>query len=67
MFLESQAVLRTMLALKDAGIPSLSVHDSLLVPRDCTQQAKDALSSSYAAMTGAIPFITNTPITPITP
>ena len=31
MYLESEAILRTMLALKALGIPSLSVQDSIIV------------------------------------
>src|SRR5260221_3406914 len=34
MYLESEAVLGTMLALQAEGVPSLSVHDSLVVPLD---------------------------------
>jgi hypothetical protein len=34
MYLESEAVLRTMLALKDLGVPSLSVQDSIIVQRE---------------------------------
>jgi len=32
-YLESEAVLRTMLALQERGVPSLSMHDGILVPR----------------------------------
>jgi hypothetical protein len=57
MYLESEAVLNTMLALKDLGIPSLSVHDSILVPRDSEELAKVTLAEHYHVTTGAIPNI----------
>jgi hypothetical protein len=56
-FLESEAVLRSMLALQAEGVPSLSVHDSLVVPLDSEQLARDALSQAYNAIAGARPFI----------
>jgi hypothetical protein len=61
MYLESEAVLKTMLALKDLSIPSLSVQDSIIVPQDSTQLAKDTLSRFYRAITGATPHIHTTP------
>jgi hypothetical protein len=45
MYLESEAVLRTMLDLQDRGIPSLSVHDGILVPRDSEALAKVTLGA----------------------
>ena len=57
MYLESEAVLKTMLALKDLGIPSLSVHDSILVPRDSEVLAKATLAEHYHVTTRAIPNI----------
>jgi hypothetical protein len=57
MYLESQALLRTMLALQERGIPSLSVHDSLIVQRDNEQTARAALSELYRAATGATAHI----------
>jgi len=56
-FLESEAVLRSMLALQAEGVPSLSVHDSLVVPLDSEQPARDALSYAYNAIAGARPWI----------
>jgi hypothetical protein len=41
MYLESEAVLRTMLALVDLGIPSLSVQDSIIVQRNNEHRARD--------------------------
>jgi hypothetical protein len=58
MFVESEALLRTMLALKDEGVPSLSVHDSLIVQQPHERLARSSLESNYAAMTSAVPYIT---------
>jgi len=58
MYLESEAVLRTMLALKDLNIPSLSVQDGIIVPQDSMELSKDTLSRFYRATTGATPHIT---------
>jgi hypothetical protein len=52
-FLESEAVLQTMLALQEAGTPSLSVHDSLIVPRDNAELASDTLREMYRLTAGA--------------
>jgi hypothetical protein len=57
MYLESEAMLRTMLALKDLNIPSLSVQDSIIVPRDSEKLARVTLSKFYKSMTGATPHI----------
>jgi hypothetical protein len=52
-FLESEAVLQTMLALQAAGVPSLSVHDSLIVPRDNAELARNTLREMYRLTAGA--------------
>jgi hypothetical protein len=57
MYLESEAILRTMLTLADLGIPSLSVQDSIIVPQDSVQLAKSTLSVCYRSTTGAIPYV----------
>jgi hypothetical protein len=57
MYLESEAVLRTMLALADLDMPSLSVQDSIIVQRDNEHRARDILSERYKEVTGATPFI----------
>jgi hypothetical protein len=54
MYLESQALFWTMLTLKDVGVPSLSVHDSLIVQCDNEQLARATLSDAYRATTGAV-------------
>jgi len=56
-YLESEAVLRTMLTLKDLEVPSLSVHDGILAPRDSEELAKATLEEHYHAATTAIPYI----------
>jgi hypothetical protein len=57
MYLESQAVFLTTLALKDLNIPSLPVHDSVIVTRDKEQTAREVLSKFYEDTTGAMPHI----------
>jgi hypothetical protein len=57
MFLESEAVLGTMLALKDRGIPSLSVHDSLIVQQSQAPLAEGILKEIYRFTTTATPQI----------
>jgi hypothetical protein len=58
MLLESEALLRTMLALKEEGVPSLSVHDSLIVQRSREPLARSLLASNYGAITCAGPHLT---------
>jgi hypothetical protein len=58
MYLESEALLRTMLALKEEGVPSLSVHDSLIVQKSRERLARSLLESNYRATTSAAPHIT---------
>jgi hypothetical protein len=57
MFIESDAILKTMVALKERGIPSLSVHDSLIVPEREETTARELLSSFYEATTTTKPVI----------
>jgi hypothetical protein len=57
MYLESEAIFQTMLALKDLNIPSLPVHDSLIVTTDHEQTARETLSKLYSDITGAVPLI----------
>jgi hypothetical protein len=57
MYLESEAVLRTMLALREGGIPSLSMHDGILVPRDSETLARATLEEHYRVATTATPYI----------
>ncbi len=57
MYLESAAIWRTMFALMERGIPSLSVHDSLIVQRNHATSATDLLCSNYEIATGALPVV----------
>jgi hypothetical protein len=57
MYLESEAVLRTMLDLADINIPSLSVQDSIIVQRDHEHRARDILSDRYKEVTGVSPCV----------
>jgi integrase len=57
MFRESEAILPTMLALMERGIPSLSMHDSLIVAQQHETTATELLRSSYEEATAATPFI----------
>ncbi len=58
MFIESQAMLGAMQELMDQGVPSLSVHDSLVVAVSKRQIAEEALSRHYLREAGANPVLT---------
>jgi hypothetical protein len=56
MFLESEAVVSTMLRLKrEHGVPSLSVHDSLIVPLSKQDLAAELLLEQYVKVVGVQP------------
>lgn len=55
MYLESEAIVQTMLALKQVDVPSLSVHDSIIVPAGRRQEAEIALRAKYEAVVGTKP------------
>ena len=58
MFLESKAVLGTMLELMTGhGVPSLSVHDSLIVPQSRTKLAELILGRNYYEVVGVRPML----------
>jgi hypothetical protein len=57
MYLESEAILKTMLTLADLGIPSLSVQDSIIVPQDSVELARVTFCKFYEDITGATPCI----------
>ena len=58
MYLESEAVIGTMLELmRDHDIPSLSVHDSLIVPIGRIDQAGSILGRRYTEMSGISPYL----------
>jgi hypothetical protein len=58
MYLESQAMFATMLELMAEQIPSLAVHDSIIVPHWGRQKAIKVLTKHYRAFTEAIPVLT---------
>jgi hypothetical protein len=58
MYLESEAIIIAMLELITHGIPSLSVHDSLIIPASCAELGKATLVEHYRHICGATPEIT---------
>ncbi len=52
---ESHAIVAAILELKAAGIPSLPIHDSLLVPHSQIEAACRALEDSYSKTFGTQP------------
>lgn len=57
MFIESQAMMGAMTELMGQGIPSLTVHDSLIVPVSKREVAEQALSGHYLKETGVVPVL----------
>jgi hypothetical protein len=57
MFIESQAMIGAMCELMSLGIPTLSVHDSLLVPASKQEVAEQTLSKHYLKETGTAPVL----------
>jgi hypothetical protein len=57
MFIESQAMVGAMDQLRLGGIPSLTVHDSLIVPVSKREIAERALREHYLKETTAIPVL----------
>jgi len=58
MYLESEAVIGTMLELMhEHGIPSLSVHDSLIVPIRRMDDANSILERRYRKLSGITPYL----------
>jgi len=58
MYLESEAVVNTMLRLKrEHGVVSLSVHDSIIVPRRHLDLARGVLVQEYERAVGAKPAV----------
>src|SRR5262249_8633821 len=52
MYLESSAIQGAMFRLKDDGIASFTVHDSLIVPRSAVSLAVDCLFEEYHRVAG---------------
>lgn len=57
MWLESEAVVSTTVALMRSGVPSLPVHDSLIVAAPAEATAKDILSHHYIRVCGITPAL----------
>ena len=57
MYIESQAMFETMLELMSEEIPSLAVHDSIIVPLRGRQKAIKFLTKHYRAFTKATPVL----------
>ena len=61
-FAEAEAVVGTMLILmRRHGVPSLSMHDGLIVPRSKWDLAKDILTREYRRVVGVEPMLTVEP------
>jgi hypothetical protein len=55
-------VLGTMLILmRSHGVPSLSMHDGIIVPRSKAELAKRVLSEQYRHFVGVTPMLTVEP------
>jgi hypothetical protein len=57
MYIESQAMFETMLELKGEQIPSLAVHDSIIVPLWAAEKARKVLIKHYKAFTKVTPVL----------
>jgi hypothetical protein len=57
MWLESEAVVSTVMLLMRSGVPSLPVHDSLIIPVSAEAMAKDILSNNYGHVCGVTPAL----------
>jgi hypothetical protein len=57
MWLESEAVVSTVILLMRSGVPSFPVHDSLIVPVSAAEMAKDVLSNNYNYVCGVTPVL----------
>ncbi|WP_108519980.1 hypothetical protein [Bradyrhizobium algeriense] len=55
MFVESEIIIGTMQELMRRGIPSMPVHDSLIVPESREAVAVDALKHQFRTHTGVMP------------
>jgi hypothetical protein len=57
MFIESEAMIGAMAELMRDGVPSLSVHDSLIVPETRRDLSADVLSRHYQKQIGVDPVL----------
>jgi hypothetical protein len=53
-FIESEIMMRSLLALKDRGIVALPVHDCLVVALPDAEAARDVMRASFREVTGAM-------------
>jgi hypothetical protein len=58
MYLESQAIIGTMTALMNEDVPSLPIHDSVIVPASQAPLATVLLSSAFQKVAGIRPMLT---------
>ena len=64
-FREAEAVIGTMMILMRAhGVPSLSMHDGIIVPRSKADLAKATLASEFRRVVGTTPTLTVDPEEP---
>lgn len=56
-YIESNIILSTMLELKEMGIPSFPVHDSLIIQKKHKQLSLDILSNCFFKATGLVPIL----------
>jgi hypothetical protein len=57
MWLESEAVVSTVILLMRSGVPCLPVHDSLIIPAFASAMASDVLSNNYSHVCGVTPAL----------
>jgi hypothetical protein len=58
-FIEAEAVIGTMLILmRTYDVPSLAMHDGILVPRSRVELAKKALTERFRKVVGVEPMLT---------
>lgn len=57
MWLESEAIIATMQELMEKAVPSLPIHDSLLVPATNAKLARQALSAHFNEICGVSPAL----------
>jgi hypothetical protein len=61
-FIEAEVVIRTMLRLmREHEVPSLAMHDGLIVPRSNAHVAKAILAKEYRCVVGVEPILTVEP------
>ncbi len=65
-FREARAVIGTMLILmRQYHVPSLSMHDGIIVPRSKANLAKATLASEFRRVVGTMPILTVDPEQPV--